>query len=142
MGLVAALGLGLLFAERMVVTDREAIRSTLDAGAHSLMTNDVGKVLQYIAPDATSLQDRARSIMSQISFKEARVSGDVDIDLRETQNPPTATAKFFAKAVLRERSGGRAAGMPPEAIERVVAELRKVDGRWLITDAHSKDHRF
>jgi len=142
MALTAVFGFGLLFAERLIVTDREAIRNTLDAGAHALLTNDVNKVYPYIAPDATALRDKARSVMSQLSFREARVAGDVEIEIHGDQTPPTATAKFFARAAIREGSRGSLAGMPAEAVERVVAELRKDDGRWLITDAHGKDGRF
>ncbi len=141
MFIVGVLGLALLFTERMVVTDREAIRSTLDGAAHAMMTNDPGKPLAFVDPEALELQNRVRMLFNRVTFKEAHVGGDYEVTLRDGAAPPTATVTFLARARIQEKTGADAIGRE-EVMVPVSVDLKKIDGHWKIENASDKDHRF
>ena len=142
MFLAALLTLGLLLTERVVVTDGESVRITLDGAAGALMTNDPGKVLNFIDPQAVSLREQVKGVLQRISFKDAHIAGDVDLDIHPDITPPTATAKFWARVSVSERHGGGMLLGHEEGIERLTVGLHKIDKRWLVTSAEAANRRF
>ncbi len=127
-----ALGLiGLVFlADYLVVTDREAVRRTIDAGIAALEANDLYSVIDLLAPSAEATRQRASWALNEVRFTRVRVSG-VKITIHHEQNPPTAEARFFAVFRYVDRSGSSVYGAYA-ADFRVIFE--KVDDRWLLTD--------
>ncbi len=140
LGLSVLVSAGLLVAERMVVTDREAIRAAIDRIGDALVTNDLNKVLALLDPNATTLRERARGVLPQFNFKEASVGGDVKVVIQPAANPPTATAEFIGRFRLTAKHGGTLGY--DQAVDRIHFGLKKIDGQWLISEAESMDRKF
>jgi hypothetical protein len=138
--LLAALATaGLLAIERLVVTDNEAVRDTLDRVAATLLTNDLDKVLAFVDPHADEVRQHARMVLPGLDFKEAHIGGDVDLKFHPLVSPPRVTAQFFAHFRVQERHGSSFGH--DQAVQRLRVELHRVDGRWLITDAQVAQRR-
>jgi hypothetical protein len=138
--LAAVTTCGMLVLERYVITDREAVRVTLDQAAHSLTTNNADRVLNFVDPQATDLRQHVKTVLQQFDFQDASIGGDVDMQINAAANPPTATATFFAHIRARGRHGNTIGR--EQAIERLRVDLHRVDGRWLVTDAHVAERRL
>lgn len=134
------LGLGLLAIERLVVTDSEAVRATLDQTAAALVTNDPERVLAFVDPAAKDVRQRAKAILPHFVFEEAHIAGDVELTFHPQTSPPSVTAQCRAYFRAHERQGSTYGH--DQALERLRVELHKVDGRWLITDAEPVDRRM
>ena len=65
--------IGLLVIERMVETDREAIKDTLTDLAKEVETNDVDGALSYFAQSAKIARDRAAREMPTYKFSTCRI---------------------------------------------------------------------
>lgn len=135
-GVLAAALLGI---ERLVVTDSEAVRDTLDQTAAALVTNDPDNVLAFVDPGAQEVRRQVKTILPQFVFDEARIAGDVQLTFHRQAKPPGVTAEFRGYFRAHDRRGGTFGH--DQALERLRVELRKIDGRWLITDAETLDHR-
>lgn len=132
---VAVLTLGGLGLERLVVTEREAVAMTLDAGAAAAEANDVNRLLDCISPQAQKPRNFARWVLSQATIQEARVR-DLEIKINRLTSPPTASARFLAVGRGRDRGGQ----IPYEVFaRRVTVTLRLEGGRWLATDFTIED---
>jgi hypothetical protein len=132
---VAVLTLAGLGLERFVVTDREAVAMTLDAGAAAAEANDLNRLLACIAPDAQKPRNFARWVLSQATLQEARVR-DLEVSINRLTSPPTARARFMAVGRGRDRAGQ----LPYEVFARqVTVTLRQEGNRWLATDFTIED---
>ncbi|NMC19244.1 MAG: hypothetical protein GYA33_02390 [Thermogutta sp.] len=123
--------IGLVYlADYLVVTDREAVQETIDAGIAALEANDLYSVLDLLAPSAEAARRLASWGLDQIRITRVNVSG-VKITIRRDASPPTAEARFFAVCRYVDKSGSN-------AYEAYAANFRvvfeKVDDRWLLTD--------
>lgn len=136
-GVIAAALLGI---ERLVVTDREAVRDALDQTAAALVTNNPDNVLAFVDPGAKDVRQRVKSVLPQFVFEEAHIAGEVTMTIHPGTNPPSATAEFRGFFRAHEKRG--ATFGHDQALERLRVELHKIDGRWLISDAETLDHRM
>jgi hypothetical protein len=123
--------------ERLVVTERERVEDTLYGAAAAIEANDVNRVMQYVSASAPYTPARARSVLSQYHFTEARIS-NVQIQINDLTSPPTATAKmigiFSVTDTLNELpyNNGRVG---------LTVHLRRENGRWLVTGHEEGDPR-
>lgn len=133
MGIVAALTLGGVWLEWLVETDREKVENTLFSAAGAIERNDVDRLFEFISPSAWYTPERARSVLRQYRFTEARITS-VEIEVNELTSPPTATAKMIGAFTVVDSSG-----QVPHGSGRIglSVDLRREDGRWLIT-GHSE----
>lgn len=123
---------GVLVADYLVVTDREAIESTIRNGVEALEANDLDRVLTFLSPTAVKTRERATWALGIVKFSNIRIS-DLKIQINRLTQPPTAEVRFFAvfRYEFKEPT--------PEAIYDVYAArfkvlFEKVDDRWLLTD--------
>ncbi len=130
-GMVVPLA-GILLADYLVVTDREAIEATIRKGVSALEANDLDQVLTFLSPSAVKTRERAQWAMSLVTFTSVRIS-DLQIQVNKLTQPPTAEVRFFAvfRYEFKEPM--------PEAIYDIYAArfkvlMEKVDDRWLLTD--------
>lgn len=119
----------LLIVERSVVTDREAVTSTLDAAVAAVKKNDVNGLLDCIAPSAESPRELSRWVLKRFDVEEAHVS-DLEIKVNRLKSPPTADTKFLAVGKGKDRMGE----IPYQAFgQKVEVQLELRGGRWLVT---------
>jgi hypothetical protein len=127
----AALCLALLLVERLVVTEREQVEAALDGLAAALETNEVPKVLEFLAPDAPRIRSEAEARLPGVEIQHANVGGDLRITINELASPPSATATFTGRIHGKDRSGV----FPYENyVRRFTVQLRQQNGRWLLYD--------
>ena len=129
MGLVAVLtGFGLA-VERWVVTDREAVEDTLRAAAAAVRAGDEGRVLRFIAPEATKVQEVVRGYLSRAEFDSIVIRAPDTQITKGAQR--TARVRFTARGKGRLK-GGIEVGREEFAVFLEV-RLRKEGEAWLVT---------
>jgi hypothetical protein len=135
LGVGAFVLLGLL-VERLVITDRKLVMRTLDAGVAAAKANNLDRLLDCISPTAKNPRDYARLVLSRAEVEDAHIH-DLEITINRLTSPPTATARFLAVGKGRDRKGE----FPNQPFaERVVVELRREGGRWLVADFEVEDY--
>jgi hypothetical protein len=134
LGTAAFVLLGLL-VERLVVTERERVEMTLDAGAAAARANSLDQLLACISPQAKRPREYARLILGRFTIEDARFH-DLEIKINRLTSPPTARARFLAVGKGRDRMNE----IPYQAYaRRVVMDLRWQGDRWLVTDFQVED---
>ena len=134
---VLALTLAGVGLEWLVVTERERVEDTLYGAAAAIEANDLDRLMPYISPSAPYTPRRARTVMRQYKFTEARIN-NVQIEINELTSPPSAKAEmigiFSVIDTLNELpyTSGRIG---------LTIELRLENGRWLITGHREGDPR-
>lgn len=123
---------GVLLADYLVVTDREAIELTIREGVAALEANDLDRVLALLSPSAVKTRERATWALGIVRFNSIQVS-DLKVQVNRLSQPPTAEVRFFAvfRYEFKEPT--------PEAVYDVYAAkfkvlFEKVKDRWLLTD--------
>ncbi|MGQ9505197.1 MAG: hypothetical protein ACUVQG_11560 [Thermogutta sp.] len=123
---------GVLVADYLVVTDREAIELTIRYGVDALEDNDLDRVLTFLSPTAVKTRERATWALGIVKFSSIRIS-DLKIQVNRLTQPPTAEVRFFAvfRYEFKEPT--------PEAVHDIYAArfkvlFEKVNDRWLLTD--------
>lgn len=128
MGVVAALVVGLIVLERVVVTPAEEVENALFALADRLEANDVKGAVALVAPDATKVISAAERHMPRYYILGVHIKRDLTVTINDT-NPPTAVAKFTCYANAKDKKGQ----LPYENAMLQFAILYRKDGdRWLI----------
>lgn len=134
LGVAVVMLLGLA-VERVVVTEREAVEMTLDEGVAAARANNLNRLLACISPKATKARNYAAWVMSRAEVQEAYIHG-LEITINRLTSPPTARARFSAIGRGRDRRGE----FPDQPFaQRVVVELRREGGRWLVSDFKVED---
>lgn len=136
-GAAAALTLGMLLIERMVVTQTEEVEDALAGIAAALEANDVDAVMASIAPDCPR-RGEISSTLPRFAIREAHVGGDLEVRFNQLASPPAATTYFTGRIVASDRRGE----VPYEQlIRRFKVSLRKQGGRWLVANYSDSDPR-
>jgi hypothetical protein len=105
LGAVVAFTLVWLLVERLVVTDREAIRATLLEIARDVQSNDVERVVKHVAKANPELVARAQGEMPNCSASAA------------SQGPPDRHRRQHRATVRSGRFNGRHRHVPAGSIE-------------------------
>jgi hypothetical protein len=120
-----------LLVERFVVTDRKAIRNTLDEAAAAVVANNVDRLLDCISPSAVEVRREARIVLSRVEVEDIGIS-NLEIRINRLTAPPTARVGLRAYGKGRDRSPR--IPFPYERFSQpVIVELRLEGGRWLVT---------
>ncbi len=118
-----------LAIERFVVTDRKAIRNTLDEAATAVEANNLNRVLDCVSPSAVHLRRQARSAIGRFEVEAVRLSY-LDIHINRLTAAPTARVTLRVYGKGRDRW----AQFPYENfVQPLVVELRLERGHWLVT---------
>jgi len=134
---VLLITLGGVGLERLVVTERERVEDTLTEAAAAIEANDLDRLMRCISPSASYSPARARGVMRQYKFTEARIT-DVEIQINELTSPPSATAKMIGIFSVTDThqelpyNNGRVG---------LIVYLRLENGRWLISGHEERDPR-
>jgi hypothetical protein len=126
---VIAATLLLVVVERVLVSDREQIESSLASVLGEIEANNVNGVLDWIDPAAGNMRSEVQALMPLVKVDKARSMGTVDVDINGGANPPTAHCSFRAFLDgVHGSSGMRVAYFN----QRVELEWIKRGDRWLI----------
>ena len=126
---VAVVTFSLVIAERLVVTDREQVASTLYGVASAAERNSVPAVVEFISPSATDLVTMARKILPTFTITEARIGRNLEIDVDSDAQPQTATAQFMIRVHAKDKKGQS----PYENyFQQLKVVLRREGDRWRI----------
>jgi len=93
-GLALLLVVAALTIERLVVTDGEAIRQTLQEIAHDVAANNHRALVCHISDTAPQLRDRANSEMPNYKFTDCRVTRIHIITVDAKSTPKSAIVEF------------------------------------------------
>ena len=117
--------------ERLVVTDREAVKATLHEIAQLIEQNEFESALSYLHSSAEQTKQRARRQVEGYSFKRAEIKHNLEIYVDSSQEPKVAEASFnfvvevdAAPGTLRQSRGA--------GFLRVT--LQQEAGQWRVTD--------
>ena len=128
---VAILVLGGVVLEWVVVTEKEEVEATLDGVAAALEDNDLETLLdEYVWTSAAHTRRRAETALQIVEVTRAKIR-NLDVIINRLTSPPTAEVCFDGTVYFR----GRQAGIDADRYSaKFVAELRRENDRWLITD--------
>ena len=73
--------IALVTAERMIVTDREQLRSDVHDLADAVQNNDVDRVLSFVSRQMPGTRSRIQSEMPQYEFRSCRIVGFNEISI-------------------------------------------------------------
>lgn len=137
-----ALVAGLLVAERMIITDREAITAKLDEIAADVQSNIVSRVTRHISPTVPSLISKAQAEMPNYQFTEMRVTGVHSISVDARARPRTAVVEFNIMAAGTFRVGNDS--LTTTVPRWVKLELvKEEDGQWrVVSYEHAEPAQF
>lgn len=137
---VAAL---LLVVERMVITDREAIETTLQQMARDVASNQPAKVTQHISSSAPLLQQKATTELPNYKFDSMRITKVHKIEVHADRQPRTATVEFnvVAEGTFKEGSDVFADTKIPRWVQLEL--VKEADEQWRIRDyEHDEPQRM
>jgi hypothetical protein len=124
------LTVGLVVAERMVVTDRESVVNTLYEIAETVKTKDLDKLLVFIHSQANHIRNKATREYNSYRLDDVRITQVWDVEVNSTRQPKTAEVAFN---VLVTGSGSS----PDFGTRRVpiymVVKLEEEAGTWRVT---------
>jgi len=132
-GAVFALLIAGLIVERVVVTDNEAIRTTLQQIARDVKSNNRAAVARHIHSAAPSLKQKAESELPNYQFAECRVTKIHLIDVDASAEPRSAMVEFnvIASGTFKQ-PGFEVTDTVPRWVKLHL--LREPDGRWTVAE--------
>ncbi|MCI0358400.1 MAG: hypothetical protein L0211_07955 [Planctomycetaceae bacterium] len=145
--LYALIGVGvltviMLIAERVVVSDREAIQATLAEIARDVQANDVKRVVGHIAKGSPSIVQKVRSEMPNYDFTECRVTKIHKTDVDASAEPRSAIVEFNVR--VDGKFGQGVAEIRGPGVRWIRLQMvREEDGKWRVLDyKHAPPDQF
>lgn len=122
-----------LITERLVVTDKEAIRLTLAQMAHDVQSNNRRALVQHIYSGAPELKRQVEAELRDYHFTECRITRVNKIDVDDSAEPRSAIVEFN---VIGSGSSEKEPIGEVEHFPRWVQlqMIREKDGRWTVAD--------
>ncbi|MBC7856213.1 MAG: hypothetical protein IAF94_22510, partial [Pirellulaceae bacterium] len=122
-----ALFVALLILERVVVTDREAIETTVQQIARDVQANDHAAVQRHIYSGSPQLNQKVQGELPNYQFSECRVTSQPEIKVNTTDEPRSAKVTFLAAAAGDFKYQGMSASASKEAPIRrhIILHMRK-----------------
>ncbi|MBM3956078.1 MAG: hypothetical protein FJ309_15960 [Planctomycetes bacterium] len=134
--LLAALAAGADLADRLVVTDREAVEDLLPRLAAAAERRDAATVLASIDATIRPLRDETQGLLDRLCPTEIRIT-KLEVDVDRSITPRTATAELLVRYV--GDVGGPGSPATGQTLVPLVLRLHKPAGRWLVTEARIDD---
>ena len=125
-----ALTVGLVLAERWIVTDREQVTQTLHDLAAVVERNEVAAALEYAYSKSPAVRSQAANELPLYRFSEVNIKSNLQVEVFPNVDPPMATAEFNVVVVLSTRDGLIANRRIPRYLE--VTFYKEDDGQWRV----------
>jgi hypothetical protein len=124
---VIAVFAGLLVANRLIETPREAVERTLYSLAATVEANDVPGALKFLAPSANAeLKKDVETLMPQVRIDRARIVGAPLIDLNSNNDAATVECRGIIVAINKRD------GMKGGADDRLRLQWVRQGDQWLL----------
>ncbi|WP_254513612.1 hypothetical protein [Anatilimnocola floriformis] len=123
--------IGLIIAERLMISDREAIQEALVKIARNLKANHRDAVYASIHPKATALDEQARAELPNYTFEDCRITQIIETKVDSAAKPKTAVTEFYVAAKGSFNYQGQPYTGAPRRIIRLTLE-QDTDGKWKI----------
>ena len=123
---------GAVFLERMVMTDREQITTTLHDIADLVERNEINAALEYAHSGSPEVRAQAAAELPRYEFQEVSIGRNLEIEVFPKHIPPKATAEFTVAVVLRTKDHSFSGGRTPRFV--VVTFLKEESGEWHVSD--------
>jgi len=122
-----------LVDERLVITDREAIRATLAQMAQDVQNNNRRAIVEHIYSGAPQLKRQVEAELRNYHFTECRITKVNRIDVDDHIEPRSAIVEFN---VIGSGSSEKDSIGELEHIPRWVRlqMIREKDGRWTVAE--------
>jgi hypothetical protein len=130
MGLAILLTVGAVMLERVVVTDREAVRATLFEIAELVEQNRIDDALAYVHSGSPQVRQQVNGELPAFDFVSVDIKRNLEIEVFPEYDPPEARAEFNVMVVLNSRNGAFGETRVPRFVE--VTMYREADGRWTV----------
>jgi hypothetical protein len=138
MVLVVVVTAGLLIAEHLLESPREAVARTLDEIASAVRSNDMPLVLSYIDPAAAQLRNEIETAMPLATIEWAGIIGEPLITLDPADEPTQAHVECRVIVHGTLNRGGMKGGQ----MAHCIVNFTRQGDRWLVLDyAADKDWR-
>ncbi|HYM86212.1 MAG TPA: hypothetical protein VET30_05690 [Pseudoxanthomonas sp.] len=142
LGGVVGLTIVLMIIERLVITDAEAIRITLNEIARDVQNNNLKRLVGHISKANPSLVQRAEAEMPNYKFSECRVTKVHQTDVDADSEPRSAVVTFNVVASGTFRQAGlEVSDTVPRWVQ--LHMVREEDGRWRVQNyKHAPPQQF
>ena len=134
-GVALALTLAPLLIDALIVTDREAIKQTVQRIARSVRQNDLPATMKFAHPDSPQVLRAIEQEMPNYEFSMCNIAGFREIAIGESGKDAKVTFRVYVN--VKAKRG-------PEGLgdREIVLDLRKdARGQWKITDYTHYDPR-
>jgi hypothetical protein len=125
-----AVTVGLVLAERWIVTDREQVTQTLHDLAAVVERNEVATALNYAYSKAPAVRNQAANELPLYRFSEVNIKSNLKVEVFPKLDPPMATAEFNVVVVLTTRDGLITNRRIPRYLE--VTFYKEDGGQWRV----------
>lgn len=142
-GLVIAGAAGLLIAEKMIITDREAIELKLREIADDLAHNRHARIIGHIATSNLAIQATATQELPNYTFTEVRITKIHSIEVDTAPKNRTAKVDFNIVATGTFRQG--ADSISDTSVPRMIKldMIKEDDGEWRVDNySHAPPQEF
>jgi hypothetical protein len=130
----------LWIVERLVVTDREAVETTLHVIAADVKSNNRAAVMSHIYSQAPLLRQQAQGEIANYQFTECKINKIHSIEVNSESKPRSAAAEFNVYV-----SGTFQVGNEPftgDFFRRIHLDLvQEADGQWRVAN-YSHENPF
>ena len=129
---------GLLFLERQVVTDTEAIRATIHEIARDLQSNNLSAVLRHVSSTSPELREDATQRLKLVVLERVKITTIRQITVHPRANPPLAEAEFSVLVI----GGDRLKQVTDQRVPlSFLVELCKEAGHWRVSGYEMRQRR-
>jgi len=119
----------LLVSERLIITEREQVETSLDALITAVASNDVTRVLTWIDSAATEVRHEAETLMPMVDVEDTGATA-VTVEVDKSSSPLTAIARCQG----RLRGVHRRSGVTVFYLDQVEFNWVRKGDRWLLRD--------
>lgn len=138
-GMVLLLMIVGVVIERLVVTDGESIRQTLQEVAQEVAANDHRALLKHIADDAPQIKQRAEKEMPNYDFQNCRVTKIHQLIVDTTGQPKTAIVELNVVFTGNFQVGGMPFNNYTGARWIRLELVQDKDGQWKVENYEHDD---
>lgn len=117
--------IGVVVANLLIVTPREEVTTALEEIRQLVEQNDRPELVKRIDPAAVSLRNQVQYDLANLTVEKAKID---KLKVLVNAEATSARAEFDGVVVIRE-------GMSRPIPLRFRVDLRKLDGRWVVSSA-------
>jgi hypothetical protein len=121
---------GAVIIERLVVTDREQITTTLHEIAAAVERNEIDTALTYAYSGSPEVRSHAAAELARYEFSQVDIKRNLEIEVYPGANPPRAVAEFNVTVQLSVRNTLYTNQRIPRWVQ--VTFYQEDDGAWRV----------